>query len=194
MARYLLFATVPSLSSVILRSTSVELWSNYVFVSINSSYLFWVIRYLQYRSVWNLAPIVGLVFLAPSLYLAGLVNAVVMTLMTIGVLVWVPPRSKGFGPGRRSSGMHRLVVGVSHLVACDFRSMNAEELTSYGTTRVTLPFVAQTAWLAIVRWPRYGCSHWADASFVASAIKHADPPYSVARRRNVFCGLRAAST
>jgi len=171
--RDLLFATVPSLSSVILRSTSVELWNNYVFVSINSSYLFWVIRYLQNRSVWNLPPVVGLVFLAPSLYLAGLVNAVVMTLMTIGVLVWVPPRTRCLRP---------VVVAVACIALLSvsltwwpyFRSMNAEQLTSYGTTRVTLPFMTQTAWHAIVKWPRYAVTHWADASFVASAIKHAD--------------------
>ena len=52
--------------------------------------------------------------------------------------------------------------------------MNAEQLTSYGTTRVALPFVTETAWHAIVKWPRYGVTHWADASLVESAIKHAD--------------------
>ena len=72
--------------------------NQYLFASINSAYLFWVIGYLQHRSAWSLPPVVGLVFLAPSLYLAGLVNAVVMTLVTIGVLVYVPPRTRGLRP------------------------------------------------------------------------------------------------
>jgi hypothetical protein len=89
--RYFLFAALPSLSSVILRSTSVEFWNQYVITSLNIFFIFWAIRYLQDGSLWNLPPIAFLILLAPSLYLAGIINAVTIALLTIGLIAYKRP-------------------------------------------------------------------------------------------------------
>jgi hypothetical protein len=89
---YFLLATVPSLSSVILRSVSVEFWNQYTITLLNIFFIFWSLRYLRNGSLWNLPPIAILILLAPSLYLAGIVNAIIMTLLTAGILIYKRPR------------------------------------------------------------------------------------------------------
>ena len=149
--RDLLFATVPSLSSVILRSTSVELWNNYVFVSINSSYLFWVLGTCRIAP-FGTCPLLSGSSSWPVTLSGGARERRGHDTDDDRSLVWVPPRTKGLRP---------VVVAVACIALLSvsltwwpyFRSMNAEQLTSYGTTRVTLPFMTQTAWHAIVKSP-----------------------------------------
>jgi hypothetical protein len=88
---YFLLATLPPLASIPLRSTSVEFWNQYTITLLNLFFLFWAVRYLDSASVWNLPPIVLLILFAPSLYLAGIVNAIVMTILTIGLMVYRQP-------------------------------------------------------------------------------------------------------
>src|SRR5215216_744800 len=94
--QYLLLATMPALASVALRSSSVEFWNQYTITLLNIFFLFWVVRYLENASLWTLPPIAILILLAPALYLAGIVNAIVMTLITIGVLFYKRPDRDGF--------------------------------------------------------------------------------------------------
>jgi hypothetical protein len=89
---YFLLATFPSLSSVTLRSTSVEFWNQYTIILLNILFIFLAIRYLENGSLWNLLPIAILILFAPSLYLAGIVNAIVMALLTLGILIYKRPR------------------------------------------------------------------------------------------------------
>jgi hypothetical protein len=92
--KYLLLATVPALTSVVLRSTSVEYWNQFTITLLNILFVFWAVRYLQQPSLWNIPPIVILILLAPSLYLAGVANAVVMTVLTFGILLYKKPDTK----------------------------------------------------------------------------------------------------
>ena len=94
--QYFLLATIPPLSSVILRSTSVEFSNQYTIALINIFFLFWALRYLENASLWNLPPIIILILLAPSLYLAGIVNAIVMTLLAIGMIAYKRPNMNRF--------------------------------------------------------------------------------------------------
>src|SRR6185503_9061667 len=48
------------------------------------------------RSLWNLPPIAVLMLVAPALYLAGIVNAVVMALITVGMMLYERPVGGGF--------------------------------------------------------------------------------------------------
>ncbi len=96
--QYFLLATIPLLSSVALRSSSVEFWNQYVITLINIFFLFWALRYLENTSLWNLLPIAILLLVAPALYLAGIVNAIVMTLLTIGIIAYKRPMRNSFWP------------------------------------------------------------------------------------------------
>src|SRR5512139_1497095 len=92
--QYFALAALPALSSVILRSSSVEFWNQYTIALVNVFFLFWALRYLEKPSLWNLPPIAILVLLAPSLYLAGVVNAAVMILLTLGMVLYKRPAWK----------------------------------------------------------------------------------------------------
>jgi hypothetical protein len=94
--QYFLLATIPSLSSVVLRSISVEFWSQYTITLLNIFFIFWAIRYLNNASLWNLPPIAILILLAPALYLAGIVNAMAMALLTVGIIVYQRPNVRDF--------------------------------------------------------------------------------------------------
>ncbi|HET6845459.1 MAG TPA: hypothetical protein VFH29_01410, partial [Anaerolineales bacterium] len=95
--QYFALAAFPALSSVILRSSSVEFWNQYTITLVNIFFLFWALRYLEKPSLWNLPPIAILILLAPSLYLAGVVNAVVMILLTLGIILYKRPAWKHTG-------------------------------------------------------------------------------------------------
>ena len=86
--QYFALAAFPALSSVILRSSSVELWNQYTITLVNIFFLFWALRYLENPSLWNFPPIAALILIAPSLYLAGAVNAIVMILLTLGMVLY----------------------------------------------------------------------------------------------------------
>lgn len=89
--QYFLLAVLPSLSSVALRSISVEFWNQYIITLLNIGFIFWAIRFLERGSLWNLPPIVILMLFAPALYLAGIVNAIVMALLTVGMIFYRRP-------------------------------------------------------------------------------------------------------
>ncbi len=75
------------LSSVLLRASSVEFWNNWVLVSLNLAFAISVVRYLRRPSLRWLPVWAFLVMLAPSLYLAGLVNGIVYA-GTAGLLLF----------------------------------------------------------------------------------------------------------
>ena len=67
--KFLLLAALPGLASIVLRSSSVEFWNQYVMTLVNIFFIYWAIKYLQNKSLWNLLAIIALILLAPSLYL-----------------------------------------------------------------------------------------------------------------------------
>lgn len=172
--QYLSLATIPPLSSVILRSTSVELWNQCTITLINLSFLFWALRYLWNQSLWNVPPIVVLILLAPSLYLAGIANAMAMTLLTIGLIAYARPRMDGI------RAMLTVTTGLT-LASVFFtwlpyiQNVDLERVTGYNEARMGPAALIRAMWESVVRFPIYGALQWADDATVALAFKHSDP-------------------
>ena len=81
----------PLLTSIVLRGTSEEFWSQWLLTSANLSFLLWAVLYQRKPTLASLPVLVGLIMLGPALYLAGLVNALVMSGIGIGLIVIFPP-------------------------------------------------------------------------------------------------------
>jgi len=171
---FFLLATIPSLSSVILRSISVEFWNQYTITLINILFIFWAVKYLEKPSHWNLPPITTLILLAPSLYLAGVVNAIVMTLLTIGMIAYKRPKMDGFISALIISF---LLIALSLLSTWIpfIHNVNLEQITGYNKTGLTPVGMFQVAWNAFWDLPNYATFQWADRSTFSLAFKHSDP-------------------
>jgi hypothetical protein len=82
------------LSSVLLRATSVEFWNNWVLTTVNLAMALSVVRYLR-RPTPRWIPLwVGCSLIAPALYLAGLVNALLFVGTGAALLLAHPPRAR----------------------------------------------------------------------------------------------------
>ena len=171
--QYFALAALPTLSSVILRSSSVELWNQYVILLVNIFFLFWALRYLEKPSLWNLPPIVILIVLAPSLYLAGAVNAVVMVLLTLGMLLYKQHEWKHILP---VAAITAIIVAVSYAVTWRpyFQSVSLGQLLEIDKVHPGPVAAFRTLWESVFGIPIYGTFQWADQSFFTRAIKHAD--------------------
>jgi uncharacterized membrane protein len=115
-----------------------------------------------------------LILLAPSLYLAGLANAIAMTLLTLGVLVYKRPSTKYF----------RVVIIVILLLVIlslfltwlpYFQNVSLTQITDYNKTKLGPVILFQKTWESFFGLPIYATFQWADKSTFALAFKHADP-------------------
>ena len=88
--RFLLVA-LPVSSSVLVSATSVEFWNNWILVSFDLAFFGCYMTYQRTRSLWPITGCVLLMLLAPAVYLAGLVNAVVYFVFTAHLLLRYPP-------------------------------------------------------------------------------------------------------
>ena len=171
--QYFLLAAIPGLSSVILRSTSVEYWNQYAVTLVNIFFLFWVMRYLEKPSLWNLPPIAILVLLAPSLYLAGVVNAIVMSILILGVMLYRKPEPAGLRP---------VLVIVTGIVLLSlfltwlpyFQNVSLGQLADYSKQDPGLIETFRAFWESLFGFPIYGTFQWADQTIFTLAFKHAD--------------------
>ena len=171
--QYFTLAALPALSSVILRSSSVEFWNQYTITLVNVLFMFWALRYLEKPSLWNLPPIALLILLAPSLYLAGIVNALVMSILTLGMIAYKRPERK-----------HALFVAASILLILMlsilftwrpyFQSVSLGQLADVNKNHPGAIATFRTLWESLFGIPIYGTFQWADQSVFASAIKHSD--------------------
>jgi len=171
--QYFLLAVIPSFSSVVLRSTSVEFWNQYTVTLINIFFIFWAIRYLENSSLWNIPPLMALILLAPALYLAGIVNAIVITLLTIGIMVYQRPQATHV----------TVILIITLLLVClsilitwlpYFQNIDLKQITEYNKTRLGLFGTFQTIWESLIGFPVYATFQWADMSTLSSAFKHSD--------------------
>jgi hypothetical protein len=172
--RYFLLATIPSLSSIILRSTSVEFWNQYTITLINVFFLFWALRYLKNGSLWNIPPITILILLAPSLYLAGIVNAIVITLLTLGIIIYKRPAMDNIGAVFVVTAM-LVLLSVFLTWLPYFQNINLNQISSYNKARLGPVIMFQAVWESFFGLPIYGTMQWADKTTFASAFKHSDP-------------------
>lgn len=172
--KYLLLATIPSLTSVILRSSSVEFWNQYTITLLNVFFLYWAVRHLENPSVWNLPPIAILILLSPALYLAGIVNAIVMSILTLGIIVCKPPRKKHWGPAF-------LVLTASILFSIlvtwypYFQNVSLDQLVGYKKSELGLTGAFRVFWSAVWTLPNYITYQWADRTTFDLTFKHASP-------------------
>jgi hypothetical protein len=171
--QYFALAAFPALSSVILRSSSVEFWNQYTITLINVFFLFWALRYLEKPSLWNMPPIAVLILLAPSLYLAGVVNAMVMLLLTLGILLYKRPAWKYALP---VAGTIAIIFAASILVTWRpyFQSVSLGQLADVNKTHFGPMTMFRTFWESLFGIPIYGTFQWADQAVFVKAIKHAE--------------------
>lgn len=171
--QYFALAALPALSSVILRSSSVEFWNQYTITLVNIFFLFWALRYLEKPSLWNLPPIAILVLLAPSLYLAGVVNAAVMILLTLGMVLYKRPAWKQVWI---VAAVIASILAVSALVTWRpyFQSVSLGQLADINKNHPGPVATFRTFWESLFGIPIYGTFQWADQEVFAKAFKHAD--------------------
>ncbi len=171
--QYFALAAFPALSSVVLRSSSVEFWNQFTITLVNVFFIFWALRYLEKPSLWNLPPIVILTLLAPSLYLAGVVNAIVMILLTLGMIVYKRPAWRQALP---VAAVIAIILVVSVLVTWRpyFQSVHLGQLADVNKNHLGPIAAFRTFWESLFGIPIYGTFQWADQAVFAKAIKHAD--------------------
>lgn len=168
-----LFAVIPPLTSIILRSSSVEFWNQYVITLVNIFFIYWAVKYLQDRSLWNLLAITALILLAPSLYLAGIVNALAMTVITLGLVILVRPRMDGFAVPVLSTIVIIILSGVLTWIPY-FQNVPFEQIANYNKSTPGGSEMFQSAWESFFNLPSYVTFQWSERSTYAQAIKHAD--------------------
>lgn len=169
--KYLLLATIPSLTSVILRSSSVEFWNQYTITLLNIFFVYWAIRHLKSPSIWNLPPIAIVILLSPALYLAGIVNAIVMTIMTLGIIIY-----KGPGKGHWVSASLVIVTIILLSIIITWypyiQNVDLDQIIGFKKNELGLTGTFQIFWSALWGLPNYATFQWADRAAFDLTIKH----------------------
>ena len=91
-----LWVALPVSSSVLISATSVEFWNNWILVSFDLAFFGCYMTYQRTRSLWPISVCVLLMLLAPAVYLAGLVNAVVYFILLAWLLARHPPELRAW--------------------------------------------------------------------------------------------------
>ncbi len=172
--KYFLFTTLPLLTSVILRSSSVEFWNQYTITLVNIFFIYWAIRYLEKPSLWNLPPITVLILMAPSLYLAGITNAIVMSILTVILLLYKRPELKGVFP---------VLIVIMGCISLSifltwypyFQNVEIGQIIGYRKNSPGVIDTIQIFWNALWSLPSYATFQWADHSVFDQTFKHASP-------------------
>jgi hypothetical protein len=172
--QYFALAALPAISSVILRSASVEFWNQYTITLVNIFFLFWALQYLEKPSLWNFPPIAILILLAPSLYLAGVVNAAVMSLITLGLVLYKRPAWKHVWI---VAAVVLSILAISYLVTWRpyFQNVSLGQLANVNKNELGPVSTFRTFWESLFGIPVYGTFQWADQAVFVKAFKHADP-------------------
>lgn len=170
---YSLLAAVPSLTSVILRAASVELWNQYTITFVNVFFLFWALRYLEKPSPWNLPPIAALILVAPSLYLAGVVNAIVMAMIALGLILYKRPIPNNLWP---VTAVIVLMILASVLVTWFpyFQQVSLDQIRNYSQVIPESYVSSQPVWKSILDFPVYVPFRWANSAMFPFAMKQAN--------------------
>ena len=170
--QYVLLTTVPSLTSVILRSASVEFANHYILTSVNIFFLFWTLRYLERPSLWNLPPIAALILLAPSLYLAGVVKSIAMVVIAFGLILYKRPSTNDVWP---VTTLIVLIILVSGLLTWlpYFQQVSPNQVSNYHQDIPAVVLSSQPNWKSFLEIPFYVPFQWANAEMFPYAIKHA---------------------
>jgi hypothetical protein len=182
---YMLLTAVPSLTSVILRSSSVEFANHYILASVNVFFLFWALRYLERQSLWNLPPIAALVLLAPALYLAGVVNSIAMFVITFGLILYKRPGTKDLWLVTILIVLMILVSGLLTWLPY-FQQVSPNQVSNYHEEIPAVVLSSQPVWKSFLEIPIYVPFQWANAEMFPYAIKHAGEHIISGRTRFVL--------
>lgn len=151
----------PLLSSVFLRAVSVEFWGQWLMVSVDLLFFGLALSYLRRPRVEFLPMMLLVVLLPASLYLAGIVNALVFALLFILLLLFKPPQ--GSTPRGILSAAASLAVLAAFLVLTWLPYIRAVEWDQIGAV-----FTGKSPWtqkllasaLAVLRFPRWSVLQW----------------------------------
>lgn len=91
--KYFWIILLPLLTSVLLRARSVEFWNHDMILLVNLIFLWWGVSYYQKPSLVKMPFLLGLVLLVPAIYLAGIVNAIVMFVLGSLLVLYRPPEN-----------------------------------------------------------------------------------------------------
>jgi len=152
------------LSSVLLRATSVEFWNQWILASVNLAFAISVVRYLRrptaaWLPVWTL-----LAMLAPSLYLAGLVNGVVFTGVGVSLLLVHPPLSSP-GTWRVAAAASLAIALVSTWITWIPYLREVGAVGAAAATSVSLPGRILGGLASVVLSPLWWPIRWVDPSW-----------------------------
>ena len=171
--RYFLLVAAPGLASVVLGSASVEYWNQYTITLVNILFIFWAMWYLQRPRAWKIPTVVVLIVTAPSLYLAGIANAMVMSILTTAILIYKRPGTRNILFVVMVSLLIILLsVGLTWLPY--FQNVNFEQLRSYNKQQLGVAASAKIFWESFVGIPSYLSLHWSLKSVFRTTFFHAD--------------------
>jgi hypothetical protein len=170
---YFLLMLVPSVSSVVLRSTSIEFWNQYLLTHINLLFFLCVYRYLEKPSLWIVPPFVALICIAPSLYLAGIVNAIVMTLLAIGIILYKRPAVENIFPVL-SISLIIVLISISFTWLPYFKNINIEQILNFNKEKQSVVAMLKIAWESFFEFPVFTTFQWAERANFLNSFKHSD--------------------
>lgn len=160
-ARPALIILGPLLSSVFLRAISVEFWGQWLMVSVNLLFFGLALSYLRRPSVKFLPLMLLVVLIPPSLYLAGIVNALVFALLFLLLILFKPPESST--TRWILSAATALAVLVAFLALTWLPYLRVVEWGQIGAIFTgKLPWTQKlfASTLAILRFPRWSVLQW----------------------------------
>jgi hypothetical protein len=145
----------PLLSSIALRGTSVDLWGQWTLIPINCLFMAGLLIFLRRSTLWALPIIIAACLMAPSIYLSGIVNAIVYVLLTTLVGILRPPgheKRLWVAPLLTSAGIIALSLWLTW--APYFREVGTDEIiqVASGWSRSAAGRLL-TAVVSIIRFP-----------------------------------------
>lgn len=165
LTRAALITLGPLLSSVFLGAISVEFWGQWLMVSVDLLFFGLALSYLRRPSVKSLPLMLLVVLLPPSLYLAGIVNAVVFALLFLLLILFKLPQST---PTR---WILSIVTSLGILVASlaltwlpYIRTVEWDQLGAIFTGKSSWTGKLSASAHAMLRFPRWSVLQWSQES------------------------------
>jgi hypothetical protein len=184
-------ASAPVLVSVILGASSVEFWPQYCMTFVDLFFLIWCLSYMSKPSIWKLPLLAVLVCWAPAQYLAGVVNAVAMTVMGLGILLLRRPvESKRSLAGALVASL--LVVSISVWITWwpYFRNVSLEDLQAlhpYWQPNAVQTLAAGV--LSFLSFPMYASVQWAYLTFLNNSKEILSGPAILFNQATIWTGV-----
>lgn len=174
--RLFLVAVGPLLSSIILRSASIDLHLHWILIPVNSLFYAGLFIYMKQRTPWMLPLFTALALLAASIYVAGAVNSLVYAILALTVFIITPgrlPWKSWFGPVLVSLGIVILSVWLTWVPYLrEMRLAGLQQAASY--SGLDLAERLQAAVEALLKLPL-----WTLAQYVTYGGQGVEPPYQI---------------